>query len=193
MRKTVASIGFRTKTGKAIGVALARGNPPAFLRRWNLELWNRRVPETGQPHHVVMELPWPDARAAVRRYEALIENVATQRLKRMLQELRANGIEVRSIGVVGSPDRNLEKIGNRHIRAHAAEGMLFRRAIEVAAERCGVSCRPFSDRGLTDVATHELKFTAKKMDGVLRAIGQAAGRPWRVDERAAAAAAWMVL
>ncbi len=193
MRKVIAGIGFRTKIGKAIGVALSSGESPEFLQRWYLELYDPAVPATGQPHHEVMELPWPEAQATVRRYEKRIEDIATEHLKGILEDLRSRHVDVRSLGVVGSPDRNLEKIGNRHIRAHAAEGMLYRHAMEIAAARCRVRCRSFSDRQFGEFAARELKRTSKKIDVVLRTIGTTAGRPWRVDERAAAMAAWIVL
>ena len=89
MAMSMASIGFRTKTGKAIAVALTNRNSPEFVQRWNLELYDRDVPETGQPHHEVMELPWPRAQLAVRRFEEIIENVATERLRTLLEELRS--------------------------------------------------------------------------------------------------------
>ena len=175
----VASIGFRTKTGKAVAIAL--NTAPEFIGRWNVDLYDPKLPPEG-PHHEVLELPWPEALDAVRKYEAVIENVAAKQLREILDELQSRAIRVRAIGVVGSPDRNLEKIGNRHIRAHAAEGALFRHAVEVGASRCGLDCRVFSDRQLPSAP-----------DEALASIGRAAGRPWRADERAAAAAAWVVL
>lgn len=184
----MTSVGFRTKTGKAIAIALARRDAPEFSGRWNLELWDRELPATGEPHHEVMELPWPEALIAVRRYEDRIADVATERLRGLLDETK-----IQSIGVVGSPDRNLEKIGNRHIRAHAAEGMLFRRAIEIAAQRCGIRCRQFSDRGFEQTAMKELRCTSNMLANVMQTIGRAAGRPWRADERAAATAAWVAM
>ncbi len=187
----IASIGLRTKTAKAIAVALADRDSPQFIHRWNLDLYDPAVPATGQPHHEVMELPWPEAQVAVWRLETIIQDVTTDRLQEMLKEMRASSLDVRAIGVVGSPDRNLEKIGNRHIRAHAAEGTLFRRAVEVAAKRCKVACRPFSDRGFDEVAATELRRTSQEIKRVLTVIGHSAGRPWRTDERAAAAAAWI--
>lgn len=190
---SIASIGFRTKTAKAIAVALTNRSAPEFVQRWNLELYDRDVPETGQPHHEVMDLPWHDAKAAVRRYEELIDDVTTERLRALLEDLRFSGVHVRSMSVVGSPDRNLEKIGNHHIRAHAAEGILYRRAVEIAAARCNLSCRQFSDRGFDDLAVKELQCTSRKVKAVMGAIGRSAGRPWRADERAAATAAWIVL
>ena len=174
--KPVLSVGFRTKTGKAIAIALSCDHAPHFLRRWNVALHDPAFPQTGQPHHEVLEMPWPEAQDAVREYENRIFDVATAALRDILRVCDA-----RAIGVVGSPDRPLEKIGNRHIRAHAAEGMLFRHAVEVAAERCGVRCRSFSDR----------KFATDK--DAMDAIGRDAGRPWRADERAAAMAAWLAV
>jgi hypothetical protein len=191
--KTIASIGFRTKTAKAIAVALTDRRSPEFVQRWNLELYDRDVPATGQPHHEVMELPWPEAQVGVRRFEKLVEDVATERLRALLAELRDRAVDVRSIAVVGSPDRNLEKIGNRHIRAHAAEGILFRHVVEVAAARCKLTCRQFSDRGFEDTAVKELQRTSGEVKTVMTGIGRAAGRPWRADERIAATAAWIVL
>jgi hypothetical protein len=139
-----------------------------------------------------MELPWPRAQVAVRRFEEIIENVTTERLRTLIEELRSRAVYVNSIGVVGSPDRTLEKIGNRHIRAHAAEGILFRHAVEVAAARCNLCCRKFSDRGFEALAMHELQCRSEEVKDVMGAIGRSAGRPWRADERAAATAAWIV-
>ena len=192
MPKTTATIGLRTKTAKAIAVALSGRTAPEFVQRWNLELYDRDVPETGQPHHEVMELPWAEAQVAVRRYEERIENVTTERLRSLLEELRSRAVDVRAIGIVGSPDRSLEKIGNHHIRAHAAEGILFRRAVEIAATRCKLRWWHFSDRGFEDLAVNELERTSREVKTVMRAIGRSAGRPWRADERAAATAAWIV-
>jgi hypothetical protein len=175
------TVGFRTKTGKAIAIALASGRTPSFVKRWVIETWDPAIPLTGQPHHQWLESPWPEALERARPYEERIFDVATSRLQAILQELP----DVHSIAVVGSPDRNIEKIGNRHMRAHAAEGILFRRCIEVAAERCGVRCRTFSDRGFDEKPAN--------LENVMREIGAAAGRPWRIDEKLAATAAWIVL
>ncbi|MGZ8796614.1 MAG: hypothetical protein ACXW2F_04650 [Thermoanaerobaculia bacterium] len=193
MTKSIASIGFRTKTAKAIAVALTDRGSPEFVQRWNLELYDRDVPETSGPHHQVMEVPWPEAQVAVRRYEKLIEDVTTERLRALLQDLRSRAFHVRSVGVVGSSDRRLEKLGNRHIRAHAAEGILFRRAVEIAAKRCKLPCRQFSDRGFEERAMQELQCTSQEIKSVMGTVGRSAGRPWRADERAAAMAAWIVL
>jgi hypothetical protein len=79
-----------------------------------------------------------------------------------------------AIGIVGAPDRALEAIASPHIRAHAAEGVLFRRVLERAAEKQQVVWAAYSDRELEE-------------------FGRAVGRPWRADEKAAATSAWLAL
>ena len=190
----IASIGFRAKTGKAIAVALAlQDSRPSYLARWEVSLFDAQVPETGQPHHAVMELPWNEARRAVEPLEARIETIAAERLSELLNQIEAMGRRIGGVGVVGSPDRPLERIGNRHMRAHAAEGILFRRVLEMAAGRHNLRSRSFSDRGFEQLAASELAKTSSQLQLVMAAVGRSAGRPWRTDERAAAMAAWLML
>jgi len=190
----IVSIGFRAKTGRTIAVALTRGDSaPAYIGRWNVSLCDPLLPATAQPHHEVMELPWIEAQSAVRPIEARIENVAISALSALLSELDSKGCSVTSIGVVGSPDRNLERIGNPHIRAHAAEGILFRRVLEVAATTHKLRWRGFPDKDFEKLAVSELGRTPQQIKLALATMGHSAGAPWRVDERAAATAAWLTL
>jgi|SRR2546425_2292530 len=190
----IASIGFRAKTGKAIAIALSRSDPsPAYLARWEVVLHDPKIPATSQPHHEVMELPWSDAQTAVRQLELGIENVATKVVAALMNEIQSKGFSVSGVGVVGSPDRKLERIGNAHIRAHAAEGILFRRVLEVAAANHNLQYRSFSDRSFEEVTFPQLHTKPQEIKNTLVLIGRAAGKPWRADERAAAVAAWLML
>ena len=189
-----ATIGFRAKTGRAIAVALRTGTSgPQYLARWEVALYDPERPATGQPHHEVMEMPWVEAQSAVRPLERQIETIATEVLARLLKELHSKGCRVTGIGVVGSPDRKLESIGNPHIRAHAAEGILFRRVLEVAAGEHQLRWRSFSDRSFDELALTELRRKPEDVKNTLAFIGHIAGKPWRADERAAAVAAWLML
>jgi hypothetical protein len=180
----IASIGFRAKTARAIAIALAaEASEPAYIARWEIALVDPTSPATAQPHHEVMELPWTEAQSAVRPLECCIEEVATKRLHAMLNELGQKGYRVDGIGIVGSADRNLARIGNSHIRAHAAEGILFRHVLEVSSAAHNIRWRSFPDKTIQ----------LENMKTTLDSIGRAAGRPWRADERAAATAAWLVL
>jgi len=188
-----ATIGFRAKTGRAIAIALKRNDgTPEYLARWEVALYDPKLPATG-PHHQVMELPWNDAQRAVRPLERRIEAIAIKMLAGLLNDVSSQGFKVSGIGVVGSPDRQLDRIGNPHIRAHAAEGILFRRVLEVAAEEHRLQWRSFSDRAFEERTFPELRRTPHEIKSTLAAIGRSAGRPWRADERAAAVAAWVVM
>lgn len=179
-----AVLGFRSKTGRAIAVALA-GNrkSPRFVLRREVSLYDPNVPASGQPYHEVMELPWNKATVAVRKFVKIIERVAAESFAAFADEVRTQGFDVKAAGVVGSPDSDLERIGNLHIRAHAAEGMTFRQVLEHAAAKHAIDCRSFSDRTIASLEPVD----------IMKILGRAAGRPWRADERAAATAAWMVL
>jgi hypothetical protein len=171
----MSAIGFRAKTGRAIAVALS--DEFDFLLRREVSLVDPALPDTAEPYHAVMTLPWREAVVAVQPLVVAIENAATRVLAELLAELR----DVRAVGVVGAPQKDLARIGNEHIRAHAAEGVLFRRVIEVAAERNGLPCRGISDKELGPPSAK------------IRAMGKKAGPPWRADERAAATAALLAL
>ena len=168
-----AVLGLRAKTGRAIAVVLSRKGE--FLARREISLVDPANEDTGQPYHVVMELPWAEATVAVRGLAEAIERVATEAIRALAREL-----DVRAVGIVGAPERQLEKIGSPHIRAHAAEGVLYRHALEVAARKNELRHRAFVEKSLT-------------IDARTKELGRAAGSPWRADEKLAATAALLML
>ena len=193
-RRTEAAIGFRAKTARAIVVVLGDAlNSPELLLRKEIALSDPAMPATLQPYHDVMELPWPEAQEAVREAATAIEVVASSEVKSIVRELRSQGVTVCAIGVVGSADRDLGRLGNPHIRAHAAEGILFRRVFEVAAKANRLPVTTLVEKGLTEIAASELRRSMASVTSSLKALGRVAGPPWRADERAAAIAAWLAL
>jgi hypothetical protein len=140
-----------------------------------------------------MELPWVDAQSTVQALENRIEIIAIDTIASLIHELRDKGYRVKGVGVVGSPDRELERIGNRHMRAHAAEGILFRRVLEAAATKHHLPWLGFSDRAFEELAAKRLRLKPQQIKVAMSTIGRSAGKPWRTDERAAATAAWLVL
>jgi hypothetical protein len=183
MSAAPCSIGFRAKTGRAIAVVLSGSTArPLLVWRDELSLVDPKLPETGQPYHEVMELPWPQAIDVATRFEAAIEKVASAALRAIIARLESKRLRVRSVAIVGSLDRNLERIGNPHIRAHAAEGILFRRVLESAAAAHRIPCRTFSE-----------EMMKKRVLPELDDLGAQAGPPWRGDHKSAATAAWLAL
>jgi len=189
-----ASIGLKAKTGRAVAVVLyGLGDSPCLLRRTDIVLVDPKIPATSQPHHEVMELPWREANVAVQPFVKAIETVAANALARLVREIESDDFKVCGVGIVGAGDPNLEKIGNPHIRAHAAEGVLFRKVLEIAADRNGLAKRAFIEKGLEELLASELKCTAASLKSRLMQLGRSAGPPWRADQRIAAMAAWPAL
>ena len=168
-----ALLGLRAKTGRAIAVVLSSNGE--LLARREISLVDPEVENTAQPYHVVMEMPWSAATVAVKDLAKAIERVAISAVRALAREFK-----VGAVGIVGAPERALEKIGNEHIRAHAAEGVLFRHVLEVAAEKNKLRHRAFTEKSLS-------------IDPRVKELGRAAGSPWRADEKMAATAALMMM
>jgi hypothetical protein len=188
---TTACIGLRAKTARAIAVVLAgtAASPRAVIRT-EITLASPANPALYQPYHEVMDLPWARATVAVQNAECAIEAAATKGLKVLIEELRSRGIDVACIGIVGAPERNLAAIGSPHIRAHAAEGVLFRHVLQVGAEANDLPSAIHSERGIEAAAAASLGVSLGDMRARLAEIGRVLGTPWRADEKAAAMAAW---
>jgi len=181
-----AAIGLRAKTGKAIAVVLTMdSDTPSFVWRGVLSLVDPRIQATAEPYHEVMELPWNEATVAVQPLAAAIEAVASAAIRDVIA---STNVPIRVAGIVGSPPRNLARIGNEHIRAHAAEGVLFRQVLEAGAKANHLSCVAFSEFELK-----ENESSLPHLAATLQEFGRIAGAPWRADEKLAATAAWLAL
>jgi hypothetical protein len=193
-RSQIACLGLRAKTSRAIAVVVSgTGESPQAVTRAEIALSTRDTPTLFQPFHPFMSLPWDQAILAVQSSERAIEAAATHSLKSFLLELRARGLEIKCVAIVGAPERKLESIGSPHIRAHAAEGVLFRHVWQVAAEALGVPPHAFSEKGFEPFASTRLGLPLDALRSRLVEFGLAVGRPWRADEKAAAIAAWIAL
>ena len=191
---STVTIGLRAKTGRAIAVVIGgQTDSPRVLRRVEVKLSDPAFPETFQPYHEVLDLSWDKAKVAVRKIASKIEKLASKEIARLVRDVQTAGLIVSAVGIVGAGDRNLEKIGSTHIRAHAAEGVLFREVLEAGAAANDLSSRRFDERSLDETAEIELKLPIAKIKAHLAQMGREAGSPWRADEKAAAIAAWLVL
>jgi hypothetical protein len=119
--------------------------------------------------------------------------VAATALSQLVRNLRAEGLKVLMVGIAGSADRALDRIGNPHIRAHAAEGVLFRQVLESAAKANRLHQRTFAEKGIEELAALELGITVAKLKQGLSGLGRSAGPPWRSEQRIASIAAWLTL
>ena len=193
-KANLVSIGLRAKTARAIAVVLGGTiDAPIVLTKFEIKLADPKDPATAQPYHEVMELPWEESQRAVRKSAAAIETIARKAVARLIRQLQSQGMKVRGAGIVGAKDRDLARIGNYHIRAHAAEGVLFRRVLDLAADANGLKRRTFPDREFEELSKTELGAQHAKVKGKLNDLGRSLAPPWRMDEKQAATAAWLVL
>ncbi len=188
----MACLGLRAKTGRAIAVVLAEGDDlPEVLHRGELALWDPTEPDSHQPHHAGLELRADEAARVVAAAEAVAARAAEASLAAFLEEIGRQ--EVTAVGVAGPPPGDVSRIGNPHVRAHAAEGQLFRRVLEEAAEARGLPWARLADRQPFDAAGEALACDPEDLKRQVGRLGAAIGPPWRADEKLACLAAWCVL
>ena len=193
-KSNLVAIGLRARTARAIVVVLGGTiDSPVVLTKFQLALADPKIPTTAQPYHEVMDLPWEESQRAVRKSAAAIEAIARKALGRLVKELQSQGMRVCGAGIVGAKDRDIARIGNYHIRAHAAEGILFRRVLDLAADANGLRRRTFPDREFDELVKAELGAQHAVVKGKLNDLGRSLAPPWRTDEKQAATAAWLVL
>jgi len=190
----IAAIGLRPKTGRAIAVVL-RGPVEAveIIERVELKLVDPQIRGTYQPYHQVMELPWSEALLKAKPLVRAIEKVAVKAIAELARELKSQKLTIAGVAIAGPVDRDLTKIGNYHIRAHAAEGLLFRDVLQAAAATNKLKYQCFAERSLPEQAATALGLPATEINERLTMLGRAIGPPWRADQRAAALSAWIAL
>ena len=194
---TRIAIGFRVKSGHAIAVALSGSTGrPSPVMRCDVALSDPAVHETRQPYHDGFYHQQDDPREIARRI-GIIERCAKAAVVSLLASLddRVPGSKSRRVSaalVVGSVI-DPAAVGNPHIRAHAAEGRLFRTVLADALATHGIACDVIVEKQLPARAVADIGRSAADIKRVVAGFGATVGSPWRADEKAAAAAAWIAL
>jgi hypothetical protein len=74
-----------------------------------------------------------------------------------------------------------------------AEGLAVRDALRSAIGHVGVDVVEFDETSLPDLASKELGMSPDDLNGRLKALGVAVGRPWRKEQKLACLAAWVAI
>jgi hypothetical protein len=189
-----AAIGFRVKTARATAVFLTGpAAAPRVLERRPIELWDPGVPDTRQPYHAALDLSEEAGVQVVQRATQAIRAVAIQAVRDLVQELRKTGHDVRGIGLVVGSDTDPNTLKNPHVRAHAAEGRLFREVLEAGAQACKLPHLVLVERNAYAEATAALGQPVDQLKRAVQALGRTTAGPWRSEEKTAALAAWLAL
>ena len=185
------TLGFRVKSGYAIAVAL-RGpaSAPSAVARHVVELSDPDAADTRQPYHHGFYTHEEDTPTIARRVR-IVERVAKRSVAALLKDPELT--HCRRAGLVVGSVIDPAKVGNPHIRAHASEGRLFRTVLESALRSHGIACEVIVEKQLAATAAAGLERRDAEIRKVLAGFGKSLGGPWRADEKAACAAAWLAL
>ncbi len=189
-----SAVGFRVKSGRAIAVLLGgAATAPRVLDRRTVALADPAVPGAVQPYHAVLGLHVAAAPEAVGPLVAAVEAFAHRSVGELLAAYRDRGCRLLGAGIVVGSEVDPRSIANQHIRAHAEEGRLFRRVLEEALAKRGLAAAVTVEKRLATAAGKALRRPEADLEAAVTALGRGLDGPWRVDEKAAALAAWMVL
>jgi hypothetical protein len=174
-------VGVVTRTGSAVAVALSgSADTPRFRARLEFGLSGPGL--AVQPYHAAAGLDPAAAEQLIGQVGRGAERAAAAGLRSVAALLPAGAVTEVAVLVkaVSVPDR-LPDVLRSHAWMHAAEGVLYRRAVLAAVQECGWTPRAVDRSSLPAAAP------------VLTALGRVAGRPWRQMEKDAARAAIAVL
>jgi len=188
-----AALGFRVKSGYATLVLLAGpASAPQVVDRRTIDLSDPAVPDSRQPYHAGFGTA-QEHRPTIVRLVGLVERQARGSVAGAVRDYRAMGYAPRSAGLVVGSVIDPDTIANPHIRAHAAEGRLFRRAVEDALGALGIDCSIWVERSLYPSAAQILGQSEDGLRRMAAQLGRGVAGGWRSDDKTATVAAWLAL
>jgi len=188
-----AALGFRVKSGWATAVLLSGpARAPAVAERSEVALSDPAVPQSRQPYHAATGAGQTDRDVLARLIE-VVHRCARHSVAQLLDRHRTAGYRLAGAGIVVGSDTPPEGIANPHIRAHACEGRLFCIALEGGLQQCGVTCTVVIERALYPTAATLLSASEASVKQAVTALGRGRFPRWRVNDKAATLAAWLVL
>ncbi len=188
------AIGFRVKTGRATAVVMeGPASAPRVLSRKSLQLFDPAIPESYQPFHADLELPAAESAQIVPKALKAVERVAFSALRELIGEIQRTPSSIHGIALVAGSATDPESIRNPHMRAHAREGQLFPHALAMAAKTMRIAAVTMVESEVFTSAAAKLGKTPDAIKLAVTDLGRSVGKPWSAEEKAAAAAAWIVL
>lgn len=185
--------GCKPHTGWAIAVLVSGpADAPVVLDRRRIQLCPDDLPR--QVYHAAQGLPRARAAALVNEVDAAVATM-TAAVVKALADVAAEHGELVALAVVGNP-RDLPDLGvalSNHSMLHAAEGELYRGALDDAAEELGVPVTPVPPKRTVDEAAIALGTSRDTLAARLTGLRAELGAPWQADHKDATAAALMAL
>ncbi len=187
------ALGFRIKSGWA-AVVLVNGpiGSPALRDNRVIDLSDPQFPKTRQPYHAAMGKLETDTTETRWRTD-IVQRVTQQSVTKLLAEYRRKGYAITDASLVVGSQLDPATIANPHVRAHALEGQLFRRALEKALNAHKIRTAIFLERDAFANAAVELKKSTDDARRTIQNFGRSTDGPWRAEQKLAALGAWFAL
>ncbi len=205
--KAPVALGFRAQRGGSVVVVVAveAGAPRVVLNAFLATAGGDRL--TFEPYHVAYEMaagprPRNDAApaavaAAVAEARKRQDALAASGLSAILAQLAAAGYAGRVgallVNRAGWMTDDLTHALCAPEHPPVMEGLAVREALRFAFGHCRLAAVETDEKSLPDTASAVLDASPGALEAQLKALGAAAGKPWRKEQKAACLAAWLAL
>lgn len=187
-----AAIGLTVKSGWAAAVLVAGSvAEPRVVDSRRIELSDPALPDSRQPYHAGFGTA-RDAGPELAQLVAGVKRFGQRAVTSLIGEYQKLGHALRGAGVVVGSLADPANIANDHIRIHALEGQLFRQIVHDAVSGSQLPCSVWRERDLQALAAEHLNLPEAKTREMLATLGRHVAGPWRVEQKSAALAAWLV-
>jgi hypothetical protein len=208
------ALGFRAGRGGSVvvGVATDQRRPMLALSSF-LATAAQDDRLAFEPYHVAYEMdrgpgdgprrPWTrsgdevsaEAVAAVaegRRRQAALAEEGLAALVRQLEEAgRKPAVAALLVNRAGWMTDLLGHALSAPEHPPVVEGLAVREALRFACRRCGLPFVEMDEKTLDEAAAVKLGRSSEEIESALKALGAAAGKPWRKEQKHACLAAWV--
>ena len=189
--------------GVVIGVA-ANGREPRVVVSTFLATAAKGDRLALEPYHVAAETAQVLAGGVLAEAAAVVAEgrkrqgeLATKGLSKIVRELQEAGYEPAVAALLvnraGWVTDLLEYSLSWPEHVPVAEGLAVRDALRSAIDRVGVDIAELDEKSLPDLASKNLGMSSAGLNACLKALGVAAGRPWRKEQKLACLAAWVAV
>ncbi|HEY1630761.1 MAG TPA: hypothetical protein VGF56_05565 [Rhizomicrobium sp.] len=197
------ALGFRAGRGGAVavGVALDKRKPRLVLSKF-LATAADGDRLSLEPYHVAAELAQgakgkvpAKAVSAVAEGRKRQDELAAKALAEVFRHLEHEGykpaVAALLVNRAGWITDLLEYSLFAPEHPAVAEGLAVRDALRFAFGRSGLDVVEVDEKSLVETASQELRLSAAALDSPLKALGVAAGKPWRKEQKLACLSAWL--
>ena len=190
-------LGFAPHSGWSAVVMVGGSRAaPVVLVRERIELAEPTLAGAKQPYHALADMPLPQARAQLARFEASADSLALAALRALLARAQQAGATAHGAGILhgsGRAGATLEATLASHALIHTADGNHFRAALARGCEALGLTVTRVAQRALLADSSAALQRSPAALATTVNALGRELGAPWGADQKAAALLGWMLL